>query len=476
MNRRRFIVTLTLALFMGGSQAFGIERDAVNQKITSLLQNKAYQGMEMSIHVYSLKKDAPVFSKEEHKILKPASNLKLVTTLAALKYLGADYKFKTKLYTDGKIEGDTLKGNLYIKGFGDPKLVSEQLWFLTNDLKRLGFQKVQGALILDESFFDDKRTVRNGSHGGQRAYDAPLGALSINFNTTAIYVQPGNQVGEPAKVIVDPTHDYIRVINQSKTTAGGKKEILVIRLPKKTHDVILVKGKIPLGAPEKRYYRNISHPLYYAASMFRRFFKEQGISVLGKNRFEATPLTVKEILTYESRPLRILVSDLNKISNNFIAEQILKTMAAELKGTPGSTDKGLTILGEFLKGLGIQNGYTLVNGSGLSYDNKMSAAQLVEVLKYGYREFKLFPEYVSSMGIMGVDGTVKDRLKGTLAAGRIRAKTGSLKGVVALSGYLLTQKQETLAFSMIMNDTKNRDVMMETLQNEILLYLCQLEA
>ncbi|MEK7790309.1 MAG: D-alanyl-D-alanine carboxypeptidase/D-alanyl-D-alanine-endopeptidase, partial [Deltaproteobacteria bacterium] len=213
----------------------------------------------------------------------------------------------------------------------------------------------------------------------------------------------------------------------------------------------------------------------YASSLFRRFFKEQGITIQGQNRYKVVPTTAKEILTYESRPLNMIITDLNRISNNFVAEQILKTMAAELKSIPGTTDNGLKILTEFLKEAGVSGNYQLVNGSGLSPDNLMTAAQFIEVLKFGYRHFEFFPEYISSMGIVGVDGTVNMRLRGTIAAGRVRAKTGSLTGVSALSGYLNTLSNETVAFSMIMNDPFDRDQLMQRFQDEILLNLCELK-
>ncbi len=459
---------------MGGMNAFALSKGEAKSKILALIKDPEFQGIQMGIHVFSFKANEPFFSFNEDSHLKPASNVKLVTTLAALKHLGPQYTFKTKVYVDGLIKNKILFGNLYIKGFGDPKLVSEQLWILVNDLKREGFNEVQGNLVLDETFFDSIRTVRNGS--SHRAYDAPLGALSVNFNTTTIYVRPANRVGLKATVIVDPSNDYVRVINKSKT---GRKDSLqnieVDRMPGKVNDTIVVTGNIPFDHPEKRFYRNITHPLPYAASFFRRFLKEQGIVIKGGNQFRSVPEGAREILVHESQPLRLIISDLNKISNNFVAEQILKTMAAEIKGVPGTTEKGLEILRDLLKELDVKNHYQLVNGSGLSPENILSAAQLVEVLKYGYKNFNVFPEYVASMGIVGIDGTVGSRLQETVAQGKVRVKTGSLTNVSALSGYLNTKGNETMAFSMIMNDFQDRTFMMQGLQDKILLMLCDLE-
>jgi len=457
--------------------ADGASKKATERQLQKLISGRQYKGIKMGIKVFSLKSNEVVFAEGPNKKLKPASNVKLVTTLAALKYLGPDYKFKTKIYIDGKIKKGVLKGNLYIKGFGDPKLVSEQIWFLVNELKRLGFHRIDGHIVIDDSYFDNRRTVKNGNRKrGARAYDALLGALSVNFNTTTVYVRPGKRVGAKPIVIIDPNNYYTKTVNRAKTVSSRKRMTLrAVRVPGKYDDTIVVSGNIPIGSKEKRFFRNISHPRNYAAALFRRFLNERGIKVRGKNRYRKVPKSAKEIFVHESRPLRIIVSDLNRISNNFIAEQILKTMAAELKGVPGTTDKGIDILGDFLKELGIRGHYKLVNGSGLSPKNVMTAAHFIEVLKYGYRNFEIFPEYVGSMGIVGIDGTVDKRLKGTLAQGRVRAKTGSLRGVVALSGYINTLSNETLAFSFLMNDPKKRNKLMQNLQDKMLLMLCQVE-
>lgn len=464
------------SLIFWGWQALGeTSQRGIAKKIKTLLEEPQFKEMKIGIKIYSLKTDDVVFEHHPQLLLKPASNVKLVTTLAALKYLGSGYKFKTKIYTDGKIQKKILNGNLYVKGFGDPKLVSEKLWYLTNELKRAGFRHIAKDLVLDDTFFDGVRTVRNG-RASDRAYDALLGAISVNFNTTAIYVKPGAFVGAKAKVMVDPDNTYIRVVNRARTVAAHKEMTLQARrIRGKYSDTINVTGDIPVGTEEKRFYKNISYPRQYAAALFRRFFKEQGITIQGRNRYEAVPPTAKEILVHESRPLSMIVTDLNRMSNNFIAEQILKTMAAELKSVPGSTDNGLKILENFLKEVGVSGNYQLVNGSGLSLDNLMTAAQLVEVLKFGYRNFEAFPEYVSSMGIAGVNGTVNKRLVGTVAEGRVRAKTGSLTGVSALSGYLNTFSNEVLAFSIVMNDSLNRDLLMQRFQDEVLLSLCKLK-
>ena len=173
------------------------------------MQSKSY-----GIEIYSLDRREILYETRKDHLFVPASNQKLITTAAALKYLGPDYRYPTRLFTTGKIEGDTLYGDLYIKGYGDPKLVSEQMWLLVNELKNIPIRKVVGNIIADNSFFDSLLRVKTwGQAGGSQAYNAPLGALSFNFNTVTVYVSPGKRAGDKPRVVVEPDTQYIKIKN-----------------------------------------------------------------------------------------------------------------------------------------------------------------------------------------------------------------------------------------------------------------------
>jgi len=273
-----------------------------HKQIEKLLKSRAYRGIDASLEVVLVRDGQSVYEHQKQKNLIPASNMKLVTTAAALRSLGPKFTFKTKVYTDGRIKNGVLQGNLYIKGFGDPLFVSERMWYLINDLTREGFRSIQGDLILDESYFDSEReTTGEVKTGEQRAYSAPLSALSLNFNVVAIYVRPG-PLGKKPIVIVDPDSRYIRVENKAIT--GKKNTVRVLRIPSSKGDIIRVEGVFPRNLKEKRFYRNVSQPILYFGETFRSFLKDRGIHLSGKIRKQKTPRKAQEILTYESRQLR----------------------------------------------------------------------------------------------------------------------------------------------------------------------------
>lgn len=416
------------------------------------LKNKNY-----GIKIYSLDRKEVLYQVNNDRLLIPASNMKLFTTAVALKELGPDYRFVTQLYTTGKMSGDTLKGDLYIKGFGDPQLVSEQMWHLVNGFRNLPARKVEGNIIADDSYFDDKLRIDSWKKNfGARAYNAPIGALSLNFNTVTVFVSPGARPGEKPVVVVEPGSNYIRVNNTATTLSAGERSRLVVnRLERNDHDEILVTGGLPISEGRGKFYVNITDPTSYTATVFKDYLIRNGIEVTGDIRTAPVPPDAKALLTHESEPLSEILRGLNKYSNNFVAEQILKTMAAERFGTPGTTENGLKVMDEFMKSLGYApNQYEIWDGSGLSRQNRVTPDQIVHILQTVYNDWSIYPEFISALGVMGLDGSVRKRMRHESQAQQVRVKTGTLNFTSAVSGYFQSRQGERFAFSIIMNDLK----------------------
>ncbi|MBI2875973.1 MAG: D-alanyl-D-alanine carboxypeptidase/D-alanyl-D-alanine-endopeptidase [Candidatus Tectomicrobia bacterium] len=425
--------------------------------LARILEESCLRKAQTGLRVVSLRTGQVLFDRRGEDLFVPASNVKLVTTAAALSRLGARYTFQTAVYTDGRWQGPRLQGNLYLEGRGDPGLVSERLWLIVQDLKGRGLEGVEGDLVADESYFDDQRWGEGWPEPTRpQASYARVGALSLNFNTVTVHVEPAREAGQPARVVVEPPTDYIQLVNHIQTRPAGSQEdqagLVVDRIVGPEGDRIVATGTVPLGAQRMAFYRNISDPAAYTAQTFKDFLAREGVVIQGKVVKGKVPPTASLLATYPSRPLFAIVQDLNKWSNNFIAEQILKTLGAELKGRPGTAAKGLEVVSEFLAGLGIPpQRYRLADGSGLSRLDRLSPAQIVRVLEQMYRNFPLQAEYLSSLAMMGEDGSLRGRLAGTPAQGRVRAKTGTLDGVRSLSGYLQTPGGEPLAFSFLVN-------------------------
>ena len=441
------------------------------KKVKKLLSNSCLRKNNYGIKIYSLDRGESLFELRAKKLFVPASNAKILTTAIALETLGPNYRFPTRLYTDGKLKNGVLDGNLYIKGYGDPKFVTEQMWLLVNEMKNLPLTKITGNIIGDDSYFDDQKRIKTWiKNPGAQAYEAPLGALSFNFNTVQAFVDPGPRSGSRPKIVIEPDTDYIRLDNQARTLKRGKRNRLIVnRLDRKEFDEIVVSGGIRLGQPRAQYFLNITDPTQYTLSTLKKYLGYVDIQFDGVLEKRPVPDTAKKLFTHQSESLTLALQGLNKFSNNFIAEQIIKTIGAEKYGPPGTTLKGLKALQEYLMTLGYSSEqYNILDGSGLSRQNRLSPQLIIDVLRAIKNDLGVYPEFVSALGVMGVDGNVINRMRGVESSARARVKTGTLNFVSALSGYFQSQDGENFAFSILMNDLKCSNSRAKRIQDQII--------
>ncbi|MEC7640670.1 MAG: D-alanyl-D-alanine carboxypeptidase/D-alanyl-D-alanine-endopeptidase, partial [Nitrospinota bacterium] len=451
------------------------EKDGIipfRKKVENYLKHPCLKKGNFGIQIFSLDKGESLYQYQSNHLFIPASNLKLITTAAAMTYLGPNYRFTTELHTDGEVKEDVLHGNLYFKGFGDPKLVTEHMWILANQLKNQPIKKVGGNLIADDSFFDNVRRVKSWKKKfGAEAYNAPLGALSFNFNTVTVFVLPGPSAGSKPVVVVDPNTDYTRVSNQAVTLpANSRNRLIVNRVDHGEFNEIVLTGGIPHNGARSRYFLNITNPAYYAARVFKLFLAQAGVEVTGEIQNGILPDNAKLLLQHESEPLSLILRGLNKFSNNFVAEQVVKAIAAKKFGAPGNTKNGVKVINEYMQSLGFAaDGFTLVDGSGLSRNSRLSPNHIVAVLRDVDGDMSIFPEFISSLAVMGQDGSVKERMNGRSGTQRLRVKTGTLNGVSSISGYFQADNRERFAFSILMNDLKCGNNAAISIQDKILM-------
>ena len=329
-----FLLTVFFIFFPAFSFASVDEEGVIlfRRSVTNILSNSCLRKNNYGIKIYSLDRGETLYEIRSKKLLIPASNAKVITTAVALKYLGPNYRFSTQIYTDGILENQVLKGNLYIKGSGDPKLVTEQLWLLVNELRNLPLKQIKGNIIGDDSFFDKKKRIKTWiKNPGAQAYEAPLGSLSFNFNTTKVYVSPGRKVGDQPEIVIEPENEYIKLENNARTLKPGRRKRLIVnRVDKEDHDLITISGGINLGQPRAKYFLNITKPTEYTLNIFKSYIALAGIKFDGKLLKGKLPENALELYTHEGEPLALALRGLNKFSNNFVAEQILKTIAAPI--------------------------------------------------------------------------------------------------------------------------------------------------
>lgn len=435
------------------------DREALRRAIDGLVSQQPLATARISLEVVGLDDGKVLYARAPEQLLNPASNTKLVTAAAALLRLGPEYRFLTDFLADQPLAGGKV-GTLYVKGRGDPSFTTERLEGLALDLYHRGLREVRGDLVLDDTFFDREAWGPGWEQEtSDKSYAAGVSALSLNHNSVGIYVFPGESRGAKARVELEPASAALVLDNRVITAkAGGRKRL-------KPHTVatdvdrtrVVVQGRIPLSSEGEILFRRVEDGTRYFGETLRALFALRGVKIGGKVVRGSAPPSAVLVASYESDELGDLVRDMNKVSSNFMAEMLVKTLGAELKGIPGSWAKGIDVIGDVLAELGIpRGGYVLKNGSGLNDTNRLSAHQLASLLVEMWRRFPVAAEFVSSLGIAARDGTMKLRMEGTEAAGRLRAKTGTLEKVTALSGYVSSLGGERFAFSMLVNDWQGK--------------------
>lgn len=411
--------------------------------------------IDAGIVVVDLDTGETLYEHSADKTFNPASVTKILTTAAAMEAFGPGYKFKTRLSRAGRLENGVLAGDLVVRGEGDPSLTLERMWRIASLVRVAGVREITGDIVVDDSYFDRERTGQGfDDFDDNRAYTAPVGAVSATWNTVAVAVRPGAKAGAALDVALDPPTGYVTLVNKGTTSSSGRRRRLAVTIDdaKKT---ITVTGTMPLGHPEKFYYRPIDDPPRYFGTLLKEYLAKEGVAVKGSVRAgenAMVPAQPTPLFEFESEPLGVIVRDLNKYSNNFTAEQILKSLGAWRYGAPGTTQKGLDAIAEYLERAGVPRGsWKIRNGSGLARDNEVSPRAFVSVLARAYSNFEVRGDFVASMGIAGEDGTLAHRMLGTPAEGNVRAKTGTVDGSTCVAGYARAANGHTLAFAILMN-------------------------
>ena len=450
---------LCLAVSSSGAAAPSKEgREALRKSLADVLAQTPLSGARTSVQVQSLDDGTVVFAQNADDLLNPASNAKLFTAAAALIRLGPEYRFETEFLSDREVSGKVPV--LYVRGKGDPSLSTERLYNIAGELYHAGLREVRGDLVVDDGWFDGQRLAPGfDQEVGDRAYLAPSGALSLNWNAVAIYLRPGERTGARAYVEIEPASDYFLVDNEL-VTAALHRRFSVTLAPGNEKQRVVVRGTVPAERGVLTLWKKIDEPALYFGHTLRRLLTERGIKVRGRVRPGSAPENARLLYVAQSESLDLILKRLNKVSSNFVAEQLIKTLGAEIKGPPGSFSKGIEVVEDFLhREVGIVRGsYVMRNGSGLNDANRFSASQINRLLRFMYQRFPLAPEYLSSMGIAGKDGTLKYRFEGSEAVGRLRGKTGTLENIAALSGYVQSIGGEKFVFAVLVNDYLGRSI------------------
>jgi len=416
----------------------------------------------LGVSVIEVASGNEVYGHDAASLLVPASNTKLLTTSAAIAALGPGFQFETPILARGELDGGTLHGDLAVVGGGDPNfsgrhhrgdsLAPFKRW--AGELQKAGIHHVDGDLVLVDGLFE-RRIVHPSWPRDQldRWYEAPISALSFNDNCVLVRMRPG-AVGSPARVDLLPHVGAVSLVNQSRTTRGGHDRLILGRGG--DGPVLELRGTISSNNGGWERWVTVRDPTAYFAAALREAFKREGLTIAGTTR------VVRHLTAGEWHRVLVQRSDLlsalevtNKRSQNFFAESIIKLLGARLCGD-GSWESGVRAVHEVLDGLGVPDGYHQVDGSGMSRENRVAARQFATLLRQ-MAQHRYADEFIRTLPFSGEkDLTWEDRLAKPPYAGNVFAKTGSLRGVSALSGYAKSRSGSLYAFSILMNGVRSQ--------------------
>ncbi|MFT7823582.1 MAG: D-alanyl-D-alanine carboxypeptidase/D-alanyl-D-alanine-endopeptidase [Sulfurimonas sp.] len=445
---------------------------ALPADIQYFLSKSKLPSKDVSIYIKELGSGRVVASLNADRTRKPASVIKVLTAYAALLKLGFEYRWPTEFYTEGTIRNGYLNGDLVIKGYGDPSLNSKDLPDIVAQIKQRGINQINGDIIVDRSYFDvgdqDSAEFDNYPYS---PYNAMPDAMMFNERTSTVCITPRKKTAH--KEIDDPSY---KIVNQVKFVSrscrgkyawAGSKVDMQSEIPK-----LILKGELSKYCKERKVCKIVAKPykaFYYA---LREALLKEGIEVEGNLKLSGVPSYAKLLFTHYSEPLEKIVSKALKKSNNIYARHLLLLTGVKVYGAPATLKKGRKAVTYLLKSQGALRAgeFYLDNGSGLSRHSKLSAKMLVDVYESAYKIFG--KRWMERLSIAGKDGTIKKRFRYKSAQNRAWMKTGTLKYVKNIGGYVKNRAGNYYSAVVLVN-TKRPRYRAAKLQNNIINWLAR---
>ena len=418
----------------------------LRERLENLLHEKPLSRTRIGVTVLDARDGDVLYAHNADRLFNPASNTKILTTAAALEQLGGNYHYQTQLRGPEPDEHGVVHGSVELRGTGDPSLTTQGLAEIACDLAARGITRIEGDVLADGKFRDPK-------HPGEALGG---GALILNRNVYTVHVRP-TEPRHNAIVTVEPYSPEYFVVENKVTTVSGRRTRL--RLDAYRRDgkfVVVAKGRINPKADVKLK-EHLGDGALYAAATLRGALLDYGIEMGGGIQSGGLSGDAPLLAEHQSIPLAEICRVSNKDSNNFVADTIFKTLGREKFGGAATLQKGARAVEELLAPIGLTPGLMkIVNGSGLTHENRVQPLALVKLLRHLYFDLAVAPDFLTSLAVGGIDGTIKNRFSGDMV-GRVRAKTGTLSNVSALSGYV-GDTGEVLIFSILVDNFHHRSL------------------
>ena len=450
MNYRAVLGLLLFGSLVSPAMA---EQATLPQPVRNILDIRKVPHDTLSVFVQDVDSGEVVLAWQEDVPRNPASTMKLLTTLVALDTLGPSYRWTTDVFALGDIDGGRLHGDLLIRGGGDPFLVTERVWQMLRLVRQAGIHEIVGNLLIDDSYFDvPPHDPAEFDRQPLRAYNVGPNALLMNFKVVRYWFEPDHDKNA-VRVWVDPPLENLKVENKlalRRGYCGGYQRGITITA-NEAIDKMIFSGRFPTGCKSYAMDRTALSHNEFAYGLFMSVWRESGGEFSGGWRKARAPDDVEPIVSFESLPLSEIIARVNKNSNNVMARHFLYTLSAEVLGPPGTESGGRKVIAKWLADTGI--GFptlTLDNGAGLSRDARVSAREFGALLELAWQK-PYMPEYLASMAVSGLDGTLRRKFDDAALTGKAHMKTGSLDHVTAIAGYLQARSGRRFAVVMLHN-------------------------
>jgi D-alanyl-D-alanine carboxypeptidase/D-alanyl-D-alanine-endopeptidase (penicillin-binding protein 4) len=435
---KQLLLILVLLLRPVGAIAAEATDGVLPLTVQAALSVRQVPDDSLSVFVQDLDSGEVVLSWNDSVARNPGSTIKLLTTLVALDVLGPAYTWKTDVFVLGNVVDGRLDGDLLLKGYGDPFLVTERVWQLLRNIRQLGIREINGDLHIDDSYFYlPEFDPAEFDSQPLRAYNVAPNALLMNFKVVRYWFEPEHDTNT-VHVRLDPPLENLGVDNRLSLGPGscrGYQRGITISANEAV-DRMTFSGKFPRRCKHYAMDRTALSHNEFVYGLFISLWRESGGEFNGGWLNAVAAEEAEPVLSFDSLPLSDVITRVNKFSNNVMARQLLFTLSAEVLGQPGTEEGGREVVAEWLdeKGLGLGE-LEYDNGAGLSRDARMSARDMGTLLEFAWRQ-PYMPEYVSSLSLAGKDGTLRRRFDDPTLEGNAHLKTGSLDHVTAIAGYI----------------------------------------
>lgn len=448
--------TVLVFLLLSTTFSFSV---SIPSELATEISNIPINKANYSIHIQSVNSKTPIASWRTHVKRSPASVIKLLTTYSSLLKLGFDYRWETKFLYTGKLKNGVLHGDLYVKASGDPTLETDDIYGIASQVREAGISKIKGNIIIDRTLFKvDSKNNSGFDKNVHSPYNAMPDAIMFNKRKSTICITPRAKRAKIQKDVPDQSYNVVNKLRMVNGSCRGSRAWprVSIKTNESARSTVFLTGKLSKRCGDRKVCKVISMPhraFYYA---LKSTLKNEGVSISGTLKLKKVPVGAKHIFTHHSDSLESVISTIAKKSDNLMARQLMFTMGAvSFKGqsTPYKSRKAIenTLNEHFI----LEKGTTYIaNGSGLSRSSKLTAKSLANLLDHGYQNYG--QRWMDTLATAGIDGTIKRRFRNSTVYGRAWMKTGTIKRVKNIAGYVQGTSGENYVVVVLVNDKYSR--------------------